>query len=605
MYDRYIRVAAASPAIKTADCFYNAQQILSLIRKAQKEDVKLLCLPELCITGFTCGDLFFQEALLDAAKKALDLIVAESAGCNVLVAAGIPVAQGGKLYNMAAVFCKGKILGFVPKSSGGLRYFAPGDANLLFRCENMPEFTVAVEICEDLTAPLQPSIRHAMAGATIIANLSADNETVGKAEYRRTIIKGQSAQLICGYVYANAGYGESTTDTVFSGHNIICEKGAVLDESLPFGDGLAISEIDLSAISHDRRKMNTFAAGTEGYTIIPFSLDTKCTSLTRFVDPAPFVPKSDKDRQVRCKEVLNIQAAGLAKRLEHTAGQKSVIGVSGGLDSSLALLVVFEAHKMINKPASDILAVTMPCFGTTERTLKNSHNLCNALGISCREINISGSVNKHLEEIDHRDKTDVTFENAQARMRTLVLMDLANQAGGMVIGTGDLSELALGWATYNGDHMSMYGVNAGVPKTLVRHIIQFVAQTSNQPDLPPVLADILNTPVSPELLPGQRTEDMVGPYELHDFFLYHIVRYGRRPSDIFRLACIAFNNQYSQKEILKWQNVFYQRFFAQQFKRSCLPDGPKIGSVALSPRGEWKMPSDAISSLWMEELKNL
>jgi len=635
MLDGYIRVAAATPSIRVADCAHNAEQILSLIKKAARENIRLLCLPELCITGYTCGDLFLQDTLLESARKALNMLVKESADDHALAVVGLPLAHGGKLFNVAAVFCGGRILGFVPKTHipnysefYELRHFAPACSDvktihfngqnipfgtkLIFCCNDLPEFSLAVEICEDLWTPCPPSTQHAMAGATVIANLSASDETVGKAAYRRMLVAGQSARLLCGYVYADAGHGESSTDMVFAGHNLICENGAVLKESPPFGDGWVETEIDLKALAHDRRRTNTFQARADDYVTISFSLDTKCESLSRFIDPAPFVPSNEQEKDARCEEILNIQASGLAKRLQHTACKTVVLGISGGLDSCLALLVAERAFAKLGISLSGILAVTMPCFGTSKRTRSNALKLCEALGVSCREIDVSDSVMLHLREIGHpEEKRDVVYENAQARVRTLVLMDLANQYDGIVIGTGDLSELALGWATYNGDHMSMYAVNAGVPKTLVRHIVRHVADTCGDDTLAAVLSDILDTPVSPELLPpregeiSQRTEELIGPYELHDFFLYHVVRWGRRPTAIFELACIAFDGAYAADEILKWLKVYYRRFFAQQFKRSCLPDGPKIGSVTLSPRGDWRMPSDAVCDMWLAELEEI
>jgi NAD+ synthase (glutamine-hydrolysing) len=635
MLDGYIRVAAATPAIRVADCSHNLERIISLVKKAVRENIRLLCLPELCLTGYTCGDLFLQDALLESARKALMILADESAGHDVLVVAGLPLAHGGKLFNVAAVFCGGRILGFVPKAHipnygefYELRHFAPAfpgiqtvafgnrdipiGTNLIFQCDGLPKFKLAVEICEDLWAPCPPSIFHALAGATVIANLSASDETIGKAAYRRSLVAGQSARLLCGYIYADAGYGESSTDMVFAGHNLVCENGAILKESPPFRDGWAVSEIDLDALCHDRRRMNTFSSRAREYVTVPFTLDARCSSLTRFVDPAPFIPGDEHEKRARCEEILSMQAAGLAKRLEHTDSQTAVLGVSGGLDSCLSLIVTARACARLGRPPSGVMAVTMPCFGTTERTRNNAHRLCGALGVSCLEMDISKSVLSHLEDIGHpEDKRDVVYENSQARVRTLILMDLANQAGGIVVGTGDLSELALGWATYNGDHMSMYAVNSGVPKTLVRHIVKHVAETCGNEALSAVLADILDTPVSPELLPpqegkiSQRTEQLVGPYELHDFFLYHVVRWGRRPKAIFGLACIAFRGSYMEGEILKWLKVFYRRFFAQQFKRSCLPDGPKIGSVTLSPRGDWRMPSDAVCGVWLTELEKI
>lgn len=635
MPDGYIRIAAATPSIRVADCAHNAKQILMLIEKAAKQDVRLLCLPELCITGYTCGDLFLQDALLESAQENLGLLVRESADYEVLVVVGLPIMQSGKLFNAAAIFCGGQVLGFVPKSHipnysefYELRHFTPAfsdmktihfggqdipfSTKLIFRCDNVSEFMLAVEICEDLWTPCPPSTLHAMAGATVIANLSASDETVGKAAYRRQLAAGQSARLLCGYVYADAGYGESSTDMVFAGHNLICENGLVLKESPPFGDGWAVTEIDLKALAHERRRVNTFGACDEGYVTVPFSLKTGCPSLTRFVDPFPFVPNDEREKEARCEEILDMQSSGLTKRLEHTYCKTVVLGISGGLDSCLALLVTVRSFTGMGLPLSGILAVTMPCFGTTERTKNNAFRLCETLGVSCREIDITDSVLTHLRDIGHsEDKHDVVYENAQARIRTMALMDIANQSGGIVVGTGDLSELALGWATYNGDHMSMYAVNSGVPKTLVRHIVKHVANTCGNDALAAVLTDIIDTPVSPELLPpregdiSQRTEELVGPYELHDFFLYHVVRWGRRPVVIFDLALIAFAGMYPACEILKWLKVFYRRFFAQQFKRSCQPDGPKIGSVTLSPRGDWRMPSDAVCDIWLEELERI
>ena len=596
MSKNYIKVAAATPTTRVASPHENAKSILSLVKRAHDEQIAILCLPELCITGYTCGDLFLQSTLLNAASKSLHWLIEKTANYNVLTIAGIPIAQNNNLYNMAAVFCKGQLLGMVPKSFipnyGGLyelRHFTPGNANILFKCS---DFTLGIEIGEDLWTPSPPSTRHALAGADIIANLSASSESIGKAEYRRSLAKGQSARLICGYIYAEAGSGESTSDLVFSGHNMICENGVLLNESLPFADdNWTVSELDMHALAHDRRRMTTFTVNPEGYTAVPFSLDIPRPSLSRFIDPSPFSRGNEE-------MILSIQAAGLSKRLDHIGSRCVVLGVSGGLDSTLALLVAARAE-------ADILAVTMPCFGTTERTRKNAHALCGALGIPCREIDITESVSIHLQDIGHTSTEDITYENAQARMRTMVLMDLANQQGGIVVGTGDLSELALGWATYNGDHMSMYAVNTGVPKTLVRYIIQYAAENA-PPDLQAVLTDILDTPVSPELLPGQQTEDVIGPYELHDFFLYHLMRWGRSPKSIYHLADTAFSDgKYSSEEILKWLKIFLRRFFTQQFKRNCLPDGPKIGSVSLSPRGGWRMPSDASLTLWLEELENM
>ncbi|MDR1205185.1 MAG: NAD(+) synthase [Peptococcaceae bacterium] len=635
MFDGYIRVAAGTPEIRAAHCEHNARRIIELMRRASRENAGLLCLPELCVTGYTCGDLFLQRTLLDEAREALRLLIQESADHPLVVVAGLPVEHQSKLYNAAAVVCEGKLLGLVPKSfipNYGefyeLRHFVPAGGELsafrfdgeevpfgvklLFQSARIPEFKLGVEICEDLWTPAPPSSFHAMAGATVVANLSASDETVGKAAYRRTLAAGQSARLICGYVYADSGYGESSSDLVFSGHDLVCENGVVLAESKPFKEGWAVSEVDLRAMLHDRRRLNTFSYRADGYVTAEFDggpAAAGISALTRYVDPHPFVPGDEGEKEARCEDILAMQVSGLAKRLDHTGCKTAAVGISGGLDSCLALLVVARAYARLGKPLEDIWAVTMPCFGTTERTRNNAHRLCRALGVTCREIDITKAVRQHLEDIGHSEENrDVVYENAQARVRTLVLMDLANQADGIVVGTGDLSELALGWATYNGDHMSMYGVNAGVPKTLVRHIVKHVADTCGISALEPVLLDILATPVSPELLPpshgdiSQQTERLVGPYELHDFFLYHALRWGRAPGAILELAETAFGGVYEREEILKWLRVFYRRFFAQQFKRNCLPDGPKIGSVSLSPRGDWRMPSDAAAEAWLEEI---
>ncbi|MCL1843416.1 MAG: NAD(+) synthase [Defluviitaleaceae bacterium] len=608
----FVRIAAATPTIRVADCDFNAGQIIALIKKAAHENVRLICMPELCITGCTCGDLFLQKTLIKNAAKALNYIVSETKDCNVVAVAGLPFEIDGKLYNVAAVFCRGEILGIVPKAFlkvDDLRYFSPAPEDcLVFECEDIPEFKFSVEIGEDLNAAGK---------ATIIANISAGCEVVGKADYRRAFALGQSRQRICAYLIATAGYGESTTDMVFSGHNLICENGAKIAESLPFGDGWAVSEVDLQAVNHSRKNTQFLTPRQNFYRSITFSSGAgEGRPLLRKISPLPFIPEEGCGE--RCEEILNIQAHGLMKRLEHT-GAHAVLGISGGLDSCLALLVTARAYDKLNMQKSGIIAVTMPCFGTTERTKSNAHKLCEALGIPCREIDITETVRQHLRDISHPETLhDVTYENAQARIRTLVLMDLANKQTGIVIGSGNLSEIALGWATYNGDHISMYNVNASVPKTLVCRIVQHVAQSqkSLSPSLTSVLEDILSTPISPELLPPkngeimQHTEKIVGAYELHDFFLYHFLRFGREPSQILELAKIAFNeddnfeppvevcqarsnNKYPPEEIERRLKQFFSRFFSQQFKRNCMPDGPKIGSVSLSPRGSFHMPSDA------------
>ena len=485
--------------------------------------------------------------------------------------------------------------------------------NQLFHCADMPGLTVAAEICEDLWVPNPPSVAAAMAGATVIVNLSASNENTGKSLYRTALVQNQSARLICGYLYASAGEGESTTDLVFSGHNLIAENGTILKQSQRFQNEIIYSELDIHKLRSERRRMTTYQVEDAGdYCDIEFHLKKSDTNLTRYVDPNPFVPSDKSDRERRCEEILTIQALGLKKRMSHTGCKSVVVGISGGLDSTLALLVMAKAVDMLGLPRTSILSVTMPCFGTTDRTYNNACELTRKLGATLKEVNIQEAVRKHFVDIGQDPaKHDVTYENCQARERTQVLMDLANQSGGMVIGTGDLSELALGWATYNGDHMSMYAVNTSIPKTLVRHLVKYYADTCGDGQLEKVLLDVLDTPVSPELLPpengtiSQKTEDLVGPYELHDFFLYHMMRYGEEPEKVYRLAKYAFQGTYTDEVILKWLRTFYWRFFSQQFKRSCLPDGPKVGSVAVSPRGDLRMPSDASIQIWKEQLDRL
>ena len=639
MRDGFISVAAGTPKIRVADCRYNAEQIFTMMREADKQGVKVLCLPELCLTGYTCGDLFLQDTLLCGAEEGLQTILEATRNLDMVTVLGLPVRckWDNKLYNCAAVIQSGEILGLVPKTYlpnyGEFyeqRWFASGagvetsvdlcgetvdmDAAGLCACETVPNLVLGVEICEDLWATEPPSARLARGGATVILNLSASNELVGKSGYRRNLVVGQSGRLVCGYVYADAGEGESTTDLVFTGHNMIAENGALLAERR-FATGLTISEIDVDRLAYERRRMTTFNGQRQAdLWRASFSLPLEETRLTRAVSPAPFVPADAEDRAERCNEILKIAALGLKKRLEHTGARTAVVGLSGGLDSTLAILITAVAMKLLDRPASDIIAVTMPCFGTTDRTRDNAVELAERLGATLKRIDIGSAVKVHFKDIGQSmEDHSVTFENGQARERTQVLMDIANQNGGLVIGTGDLSELALGWATYNGDHMSMYGVNAGIPKTLVRHLVAFVSDDkgSEDPRLSAVLDDILDTPVSPELLPAiegkisQKTEDLVGPYELHDFFLYYAIRWGFPPRKVFRLAEHALGRTYDRATILKWLNSFYRRFFTQQFKRSCLPDGPKVGSVTLSPRGDWRMPSDAVAALWLEELEGL
>ena len=636
MRDGFIKAAASTPEIRVADVDHNKKLICEGVDQAWKEGIQLLVYPELCLTGYTCGDLFWQEELLEKARQGLSEIVMHSLGKKMLIFVGLPWEMNGKLYNVAAAVSDGELLGLVPKRYLPAysefyeeRNFTPGKeeitrvmvegkeipfgSRILFSCPEVRGLSVAAELCEDLWTPEPPSIGHAMAGATVIVNLSASDETTGKSIYRRNLISGQSARLLCGYVYASAGEGESTTDLVFGGHNVIAENGVILAESRLFENSTIVTELDIQRLRADRRKQTTFSVkGKETYEEVFFHLEEKKTGLTRFVDPAPFVPSDEHRMEQRCEEIFHIQAMGLKKRLKHTGCRNVTVGISGGLDSTLALLVTAKAFDLLGMDRGSITAVTMPCFGTTDRTYQNACELTRRLGASLKEVDIKKAVRQHFEDIGHSEEDhDVTYENCQARERTQVLMDIANQSGGMVIGTGDMSELALGWATYNGDHMSMYGVNASVPKTLVRHLVRYYADTCEDERLKAVLLDILDTPVSPELLPpkdgkiAQKTEDLVGPYELHDFFLYYILRFGFRPAKIYRLALTAFAGVYEKEVILKWLKTFYRRFFSQQFKRSCLPDGPKVGTVAVSPRGDLRMPSDASAAIWLAELEEL
>ena len=631
MKDGFLKAAALSPALRVADCAYNVRQITDALHKAAARGVKLAVFPEFCLTGYTCGDLFLQRTLQTGALDALSTLLDETKALDVVTLVGLPLLVHGKLYNCAAVLCHGRILGLVPKTYlpnyGEFyekRQFTPGSTevetvtvcgqevpfgtSLLFRCRQMPSFVLGVEICEDLWSALPPSTFHALAGATVIANLSASDETVGKAEYRRTLVSNQSARLLCGYLYASAGHGESTQDMVFAGHDLIAENGTLLAETSPFEGGWAETELDCQRMESERARNTSFEPSTEGYLTVDFDLTLTETPLSRWVDPTPFIPHDERRRAERCELILKMQADGLAKRLEHAHAKTAVIGISGGLDSCLALLVAVRAMKQLGRPTSDVLAVTMPCFGTTRRTRSNAEILCDELAVSFTEIDIANTVHSHFKDIGQDEQVlDVTFENGQARVRTLELMDTANRTGGLVVGTGDLSELALGWATYNGDHMSMYGVNAGVPKTLVRHLVRYEADIAASAELRRVLLDILDTPVSPELLPAkdgeiaQKTEDLVGPYELHDFFLYHFVWSGFSAAKILFLAEQAFRGKYDRPTLTRWLKVFIRRFFAQQFKRSAMPDGPKVGAVSLSPRGDWRMPSDAAAEEWLRE----
>ncbi len=637
----FLKVAAVTPDIQVGNTEFNTDQIIQGMKQAHDAGAKLAVFPELVLSGYTCNDLFLQDVLLQGCLTGLEQIRQASEGLDLVTVVGLPFLYHNKLYNTAAVLHEGRLLGLVPKQHipnysefYEARHFTPGPLEVelieipalgthgemipfgvreLFQAVNLPDFVLGIDICEDLWMPIPPSCHHAMASATIIANLSASDETTGKDIYRRELVSGQSARLICGYIYADAGEGESTTDLVFAGHNIIAENGTVLSESSRFTNTMIVSEIDLGRLVSERRRMVSFEVSSPlecGYDTTCFSFkEINDVPLTRFYSKTPFVPGDKSDRDRRCDEILNIQAMGLKKRLAHTGCKHAVIGISGGLDSTLALLVTVKAFDLLGLDHSGICAITMPCFGTTDRTYQNACTLTKKLGATLREIPIHEAVELHFRDIGQdKDTHDVTYENSQARQRTLILMDIANQCGGMVIGTGDMSELALGWATYNGDHMSMYGVNASVPKTLVRYLVLYYAETTPEEELRRVLKDILETPVSPELLPPkdgeivQKTEDLVGPYELHDFYLYYMMRFGYTPSKIYRLACYAFDGIYDRETIHKWLCTFYRRFFSQQFKRSCLPDGPKVGSVALSPRGDWRMPSDASVQMWMKDL---
>lgn len=639
MKDGYVRVEVVTPDIKVADCIFNTEQICSRIDKAYDAQVSVIVFPEMCITGYTCNDLFLQDTLLSDAQKSLATITEYTKGKNMLTVVGLPFECCNKLYNVAAVIKDGVILGLVPKKYipnynefYERRQFTEGfdkavkvcvagqqtymGSRILFRCSDFEKLVVGVEICEDLWTPLPPSVSHAMNGATLIVNPSASNETVGKEDYRRSLVTGQSARLVCAYAYASSGDGESTQDIVFGGHDIIAENGTLLAETSLFANNSVINDIDFDRINSERRRMSTFTSATDNdeYTVVDFSLaGTEYTSLVRFIDPHPFVPENEATRNKRCEAILSIQAMGLKKRLAHIGCKNVVIGISGGLDSTLALLVAVRAYGLLGLDMSGIHAVTMPGFGTTDRTYDNAIKMIKSLGCTFHEISIRESVTRHFEDIGHDINVhDVTYENGQARERTQILMDIANKVNGIVIGTGDMSELALGWATYNGDHMSMYGVNASVPKTLVRHLVRYYAEVLADSTLAKVLYDVLDTPVSPELLPPdengqieQKTEDLVGPYELHDFFMYYILRFGIHPAKLYRIACAAFRPDYSEETILKWLKTFYRRFFAQHFKRSCLPDGPKVGTVAVSPRGDLRMPSDACARIWLKELDEL
>lgn len=632
----FIKTAAATPKIKVADPEYNAQVICECIDKTVAQGAKIIVFPELCLTGYTCQDLFLQERLLEDAKKHLMTVVEHSEGKEALIFVGLPLERENKLYNVAAAIWDGEVLAFIPKShipSYGefyeSRHFAPGNqvavpfwfdgdevpfgTNILLEVDAVNGLTVACEICEDLWSVNPPSTAHALAGATLIVNLSASSETVGKDKYRELLVTSASARTLTGYVYCGAGEGESTQDVVFGGHNMIAENGSVLAQGKRFAYETIYADIDIHKLRHERRRMNTFMPEDDKeYLVIPVHMEQKETVLDRTFDIMPFVPSDDAMRDKRCEEIISIQAYGLKKRYEHIGCQSAVVGISGGLDSALALLITVKAFDLIGLDRKNIYSVTMPCFGTTDRTYENACKLARTLGTTLEEVDIKEAVTVHFRDIHHDlNNHNVTYENAQARERTQVLMDIANRVNGLVIGTGDMSELALGWATYNGDHMSMYGVNAGVPKTLVRHLVRYYADTCGNQELEQVLIDVLDTPVSPELLPpvdgviAQKTEEFVGPYELHDFFLYYMLRCGFEPAKVYRIAKIAFDNLYEDAIILKWLKTFYRRFFAQHFKRSCLPDGPKVGSVGVSPRGDLRMPSDASAAVWLKQLDTL
>lgn len=643
----FIRTAAAVPKLKVADCIYNTDEILNIIEEAYKKDVKILAFPELSITSYTCADLFAQTTLIEYAEKSLERIAEFSKDKDMFITVGLPVCCDNQTFNCIAAISKGKILGLIPKTClpnysefYEERWFAssadiisdeiticgqtvPIGADILFTAENIKNLTIGIEVCEDLWSPIPPSSYQSIFGATIIINGSASNELATKHEYRRNLVSQQSSRCICGYIYSSAGTGESTQDTVFSGHSMICENGNMLSESKRFlkEGSIIISDIDIELLANDRKKNTSFMTqlrkneGPVFFRTVKFTLsENSIDDFYRTVKTAPFVPDNNIMLNERCEDIFNIQVTGLSKRITHTNSKALVVGISGGLDSTLALLVAVKACDYIGLDRKCVHGITMPGFGTTDRTYNNALNLMKSLGITLKEISIKDAAIQHFKDIGHDINIhDVTYENTQARERTQILMDYANKEYGMVIGTGDLSELALGWATYNGDHMSMYGVNGGIPKTLVRVLVKWVAENETLGEgAAEILFDVLDTPVSPELLPpdkdgniNQKTEEIVGPYELHDFFLYYVVRFGFTPSKILFLAEKAFNGKYTRETLIKWIKNFYRRFFAQQFKRSCLPDGPKVGTINLSPRGDWRMPSDAVGRIWLDEAEKL
>lgn len=637
MRDGYIRVASASFEITLANVKKNTEKIIKLIYEAKENHTQILVFPELCLTGYTLQDLFFQSRVLNEARNQLIKIAEATKSLNMMVVVGLPLEVKNKLYNCGAVLFDGSILGVIPKTYlpnyhefyearhfasapkenidikiGNNEYISFG-SHIIFRDVNHPHLQIGIEICEDVWAPLPPSTNHCLNGATLILNPSASNDLTGKSDYRRQLISTHSAQCVCGYVYTNAGLGESSTDVVFSGHHLICENGTILNESKQYENGIIYADMDIEKLTRERMEMTTYENQfNDNYWTYDFELEDEVLELHRYYDPHPFVPSDENKRAIRCKEVFDIQIHGLTQRIKAIGIKKVVIGISGGLDSTLALLVAKMAYEKLSYPLSDIIAVTMPCFGTTSRTKNNALMMMEECGVTSLTVDIGDAVHQHFKDIGQDPNIhDVTYENCQARERTQVLMDIANKVGGIVIGTGDLSEVALGWSTYNGDHMSMYGVNVSVPKTLVRYLVDYVSSLYKGQKLEVILKDILDTPVSPELIPAnddkitQKTEDIVGPYELHDFFLYHHARFHYEPKKLYRIACLTYKKTYDRETIKKWLTLFYRRFFTQQFKRSCIPDGPKVGSVALSPRGDLRMPSDSDVTAWLEECNKL
>lgn len=634
----YIRTGVAVPTLQVGNPEFNTKEIRKLIEKACMNQVDVLVFPELSLTGYTCADLFNQKLLRKEAEKSLEILLADTAEYDMIIAVGMPVEADNQLFNCAVVFHRGKLLGVVPKTYlpnynefYEARWYKPSTSrisssvnlcgqvvpfheNLLFKDSNS-DLCIGVEVCEDLWMAIPPSSHHSLYGANLILNLSASNELVGKKEYRRQLVAQQSARCIAGYLYASAGQTESTTDLVFGGHSIIAENGAIVKEARFEEESILMSDIDIEKLINDRIKQNSFMGNVEKkeYITVAFSLKSKTVErLLHYVDAFPFVPRGTEKRNERCQDIFEIQSTGLLQRIQKSGIQKAVLGISGGLDSTLALLVTVDAYRKLNRPMSDIIGVTMPGFGTTDRTYQNALTLMKELDITLLEVPIRDAVTVHFHDIGHDINThDITYENGQARERTQILMDIANKEHGMVVGTGDLSELALGWCTYNGDHMSMYAVNASIPKTLVKYLVSWYGEITDNEKVRKALKDIVNTPVSPELLPPdesgkiqQMTEDIVGPYELHDFYLYHMIRCGYAPEKIRLLANMAFQERYEEEVILHWLKLFYKRFFRQQFKRSCLPDGPKVGSICLSPRGDWRMPSDACDDIWLKSLES-